>query len=343
VKKILIILFSIIVLSPFAIIDKQDVIKNNDVQSQADCTQITEELETELQEIALLFDDINQLKDHLNNDILRSKDQVEQEVKKVKHLTCLNYEDDENRTEEKLKIYGTMLEYYQELFKNEEELIVEEINYEIPETFHMLSLTVVLNDQRKLDIEYYIGFDASFTKSRYDWMQEEEILEEISKPMNIVKHEIIDQLYLFFINPLQQAFEDGIPSYYEGKNDLEWEIKISDIKLGSSYFDLEFLLADGDVEPRKVLKNEKRFRKVDVFPTKFTKEPLERWEEVHLINSDIPYPETLIQEENWLGVADFFSNQFSKMLDIDMDIPEYIGSGNTYDRDVEDIANGVEK
>src|SRR5699024_715791 len=230
-----------------------------------------------------------------------------QEVKKVKHLTCLNYEDDENRTEEKLKIYGTMLEYYQELFKNEEELIVEEINYEIPETFHMLSLTVVLNDQRKLDIEYYIGFDASFTKSRYDWMQEEEILEEISKPMNIVKHEIIDQLYLFFINPLQQAFEDGIPSYYEGKNDLEWEIKISDIKLGSSYFDLEFLLADGDVEPRKVLKNEKRFRKVDVFPTKFTKEPLERWEEVHLINSDIPYPETLIQEENWLGVADFFS------------------------------------
>src|SRR5699024_5712466 len=157
------------------------------------------------------------------------------------------------------------------------------------------------------------------------------------------KHEIIDQLYLFFINPLQQAFEDGIPSYYEGKNDLEWEIKISDIKLGSSYFDLEFLLADGDVEPRKVLKNEKRFRKVDVFPTKFTKEPLERWEEVHLINSDIPYPETLIQEENWLGVADFFSNQFSKMLDIDMDIPEYIGSGNTYDRDVEDIANGIDK
>lgn len=117
-KKILIILLlSIIVLIPFVITDKQDVIKNNDSRIEVDCTQNTEELETELQEIILFFDDIPYLKDHLNHHILTSFDQVEQEITKVNHISCFNYEEDENREKEKLTIYVTMLEYYQELLK----------------------------------------------------------------------------------------------------------------------------------------------------------------------------------------------------------------------------------
>jgi len=124
---------------------------------------------------------------------------------------------------------------------------------------------------------------------------------------------------------------------------LNWEGKKIDVKSSSTYFFWEIFIADGDLEQRKTLENEQRWRKVDVFPTELTWDSLERWKEIHLINSDIPYPKTLIQEENWLKVAEFFVEKQSEMNDIDHGITEYIYSGSISGRALEDIANGIKK
>lgn len=88
------------------------------------------------------------------------------------------------------------------------------------------------------------------------------------------------------------------------------------------------------------MENGSQWRKANLFPKETTFSRLGYWEELHKINADISFPEKLIEEEKWMEVADFFVDRREELKEIGGEITEYIYSGSTYGREVEDIANG---
>ena len=344
VKRILIALAATVILASFSIVENKDVLQNSD-DREIDCTGITEEDEDEIQNVAMLFDDVDLLKDHLNQEVLGFMDRLEEEINMAERLTCLELEDNENLAEEKTKIYLMMLDYYHEILKNDDEVIVEELTFDESGGFFSQSLEAVLSDKRQLEIISYYDFSAYLRYSPDGLNDMEEALEEMDQPvhmLNIITTDVINQLYIFFLNPLQGAFEDGIPSYFSGKNDLDWENKMIDVRSGFGSLDFKMFVAEGDLELRSNLENESRWRMVSLFPRQSTVEMLERWEELHKLNSNIPFPEKLIKEEKWVGVAKFFAEHRGNINEIGWGITDYIYSGSTHDREVEDIANGVD-
>src|SRR5699024_12232223 len=72
--------------------------------------------------------------------------------------------------------------------------------------------------------------------------------------------------------------------------DLDWENKMIDVRLGFGSLDFKMFVAEGDLELRSNLENESRWRMVSLFPRQSTVEMLERGEELHKLNSNIPFP-----------------------------------------------------
>lgn len=325
----------------------EDVIYHHDGDQRQDCSQMTPEFEDELKDISLRFEDANLLINDLNQEVLTSTDQVEEELEKVNYLNCLQVGvspyDEEARPAQLLQLYFTMLEYFHAVLKEDEDIQVKNIIFNDDSKHGYFTLKTVLKDQRELNIKYYIGSMAHSRHFEDQLGLDQEESDGIDQFVHAIKTNVIDQLYLFFKNPVQDTLDTVIPSYYEDKNDLDWEDRVGNIGLSSSYFRMEIFIADGELKPRRMLENETRWRKVDVFPTSSTWEPLERWEEMHLINPDIAYPEEFIQNENWLGVAEFFEEHRADFLEIDSDIPEYIYSDSTRGRKLEDVANGIKE
>lgn len=82
-------------------------------------------------------------------------------------------------------------------------------------------------------------------------------------------------------------------------------------------------------------------------PTKQTLNILKRWEVVHQIDPDYPYPETEIEEQDWMGINQFLYGDFddeeggakAKMVydenkNIDNDVYEYIMANLSSDHPV---------
>src|SRR5699024_2381535 len=89
VKRILIALAATVILASFSIVENKDVLQNSD-DREIDCTGITEEDEDEIQNVAMLFDDVDLLKDHLNQEVLGFMDRLEEEINMAERLCVLN-------------------------------------------------------------------------------------------------------------------------------------------------------------------------------------------------------------------------------------------------------------
>src|SRR5699024_10705462 len=106
-----------------------------------------------------------------------------------------------------------------------------------------------------------------------------------------LKATIFDPLLtLLFKNPLGDAF-DTVEDYEQEKENLAWEIEVKEALLTVGMLDTEFAIVEGDLG-----KHEKQMREIYVYPITHTYDQLERWEEVHEINEEIPYPEEAIEE-----------------------------------------------
>lgn len=328
-----------VILASFSIVENKDVVHTDD-DRQVGCKGITEEDEKEMQNIVMLFDDTNVLKDYLNQEVLKSPDRLVEEISMVERLLCFELEGYEYLVDEKVKIYLLMLDYYDEIFKDEDEVIVDTLTFDDSAGFFSVSLEVVLQDKRHLKVNSYYDYSDYVNYSPGGWDEREEVLEDMEDPMHILKTDVIGQLYLFFLNPLQETFEEGIPSYFADKNDLDWEMEIDDISF--QLLDFKMFVAEGDLELRSNLENEKRWRKLVLFPKASTFDILDRWEELHEFNSKIPFPKHLIDEEKWVSVARYFVEHQDEMDDIDAGIYNYIRRDSAEGRFVEDIANGIE-
>jgi len=99
----------------------------------------------------------------------------------------------------------------------------------------------------------------------------------------------------------------GLTHFYESKKTKKrQELALLTLEQTANDFHLELHIISGDV-PTSTEGMQKALQ-----PTEATYYLLERWEEVHLIDPKYPYPETKIEEQDWIGMNKFLYEDGNK-------------------------------
>lgn len=86
---------------------------------------------------------------------------------------------------------------------------------------------------------------------------------------------------------------DGI---WSRKSELDEDITIGTAKEYAGMLGMEFAVSQSHTSPGEAVNYD---TKAQLYPTQDSYEILNRWEEVHKYNQDIPCPKDAIKEENW--------------------------------------------
>ncbi|MCR6105011.1 hypothetical protein HXA34_01765 [Salipaludibacillus agaradhaerens] len=109
--------------------------------------------------------------------------------------------------------------------------------------------------------------------------------------------------------------------FQEGKNDLATRITRNDLLVTAGYLEMAVSMADGALGGAN---------QYQLFTTHGTELRLERWERMHQLNPDIPYPAKAIENEEWLKVGEVyseFSDDFSSRAGYNEKLLYYVAEG----------------
>src|SRR5699024_10088695 len=119
-----------------------------------------------------------------------------------------------------------------------------------------------------------------------------------------LQEEVIDRMLLVLANPLVTA-RDQAGEYYAWETDKAHEEDIDRLLNTAISLDMGFSLVQADSEAYLY---DKQIQKTNLYPTPYTYDMFDRLEEAaeeYDSNSDITYPEELIQSEDWDEIARF--------------------------------------
>jgi hypothetical protein len=139
-------------------------------------------------------------------------------------------------------------------------------------------------------------------------------------------------------------------NYYEKeKTDKEEQIMYLSLRQAGSEFNLEL-----EIDTHEGLSNVEDLNTL-LKPTHVTDVVLKRWEAVHQIDPEYPYPETEIKEQDWMGMNQFLHGKdaedeghkpdmiYDDEGNIDSDVFDYIMLGISEGNKNHPIVNEAEK
>lgn len=330
-KKIIPFIFLLLIVFPCKNVKADPLVK-----SFTACSALDEQVEADLNEIASFFQsgNMDHLKKRLNNEVLLSFDHLQKELEMLESYTCLDTENAEEGAKQKLEIYVSMLNYFQEMLEEEEEAPkVNELSLEITGADYLYHLTATFDDRKELEITYFTGSMAAvkFSEVRIEKLKDA-YENDMLRWLVFIKTNIVDPLgSLVLENPIGRAMQH-VKQQEQQKADENWEKELQRALTGSSMLNMEFAIVEGD---------ENQYRTVDLYPRTYTYQLLDRWTEVYEINPNIPYPKKDIQNENWIEIGDFLLGSQLEMDEYGRELYRYISDGELPStHTVEDVANG---
>jgi len=335
-KKLSFILILTIILSACG----TDNLEESSFDVEVNCSSTEAGTEEALEERVSLFegDTYEPLKEKLNEDVLVSKENLEEELATAVYSTCINEEESYNDSYDKL--YFSMLEYFYAFMisEKEESLTIEEINYK-GRSFNDYALNIVLDDGRQANV---FRFDPlTYSGDVLQRLDEEAVIGSLEELYaSAIKEEFIDRAFSGLENPLNAAFHN-IPDILEEKDLEEWEPDLDKNAEASDFWHLYAIIIDGDIKEQNLLSEKENWRDIKLYPSWRTYQMIERLEEVHAISPDIPYPEGALENEEWFKATDYMSENMEETvkdnkLDEDLyEIYQYIHTGEGYLSDLE--------
>lgn len=234
-------------------------------------------------------------------------------------------------------MYLSMLNYIETIFDAEDMPQINDLSLEITGVDYLYELTATFDNKKQVEITYFTGSTAAIKLSEVELEQLKEVYEnDVLRILVSVKTQIIDPLgSLVLENPLIRGIQHK-KQHDQQKADAKWEEELQDALTAVRRLRMEFAIVEGDSSER-----DKRYRNVDLYPVTYTYELLERWMEVHEINSDIPYPEEEIQNEDWEEIGVFLYVSQLEMNEYGRELYRYISDGKLpITQTVEDVATG---
>ncbi|WP_080875314.1 hypothetical protein [Oceanobacillus timonensis] len=330
-KKILFLLMLTIILSAC----RTDNIEESALDLETNCSSLETDIEEELEKRVSLFkgDTYEPLKEKLNEDVLTSKENLEEELATVAYSTCIDVE--ESSIESYDKVYFSMLEYFHTymMSNNKEALTIEEINHK-GRAFTDYAINIVLDDGRQADIFRFDPF--TYSGDVLSKLDDETVMESSEELYaSEMKTDFIDRIFSGLENPLNAAFYN-IPNILEEKDLEKWEPDLDKNADASKFWHLHAIIIDGDIKEQNLLSKKENWRDTKIYPSYRTYNMIERLEDVHDISSDIPYPKEALENEEWFKATDYMLENMEKTVkdgqfDEDLfDIYQYIHVGEGY-------------
>lgn len=271
----------------------------------------------------------------------------------------------------KLRGYLTLLENYQIAFGESKRLYentdvwarVEWISYEyvpgaMAQTYAFetaLQTTPVVSDYSLQTRKEFLAKEGHQLDGRAD----------VSRVTYLVGGNILSQSKEDETNELQKKYNDYTENFIKKelvkvqspiKSDSALGKVIGLVNLGKKYNDgkedlerrLTYAKAEriaGDIKANLLITERPKWYEnradAKIYPSPSTHDLVNRWEEVHSINPNIPYPEQAIVQQDWYEISGFLKNHENEFLKIHKDLYMYIYDRTKRDNQtVEEIANG---
>lgn len=319
---------------------------------------LNDEKKKGIEEIASFINekDIDKLKERLNEVVIVSKDDLEEEMTMIQAYIYLgdkspNELDIERDNKQKLEAYLNILQsYYIALNKWDNPVAqIHELNYkENPEGLsgHYLQ-TVILTDEYRSNMRekmskeefrdftfnsdtYYdpdvsIAINLDNTEVTYYSKADASNLENFLQTEGLIKKKAnytFDFILNYSIGKVigllgkQASSSKVVYDYLAGKEQLEEQITVEQAKDTASLLGMEFSILNNETT-----KGSSYGTEVKLYPTETTFQALERWKEVYKDDPNIPYPEKYIELQDWYKIAEFL---YQHNAEIDDDIYDYI-------------------
>lgn len=316
-------------------------------------------------------DGIDKLKERLNEKVVISKDALEDEMAIVQAYLYLGDKIPsethlDNETRAKLGAYLVLLKNYHSAMEGDTVIIVDKLKYEknhedVPGHYIFSALQTAdynvdkdIMDKERFrewifdpdnftvdnfslsEITYYTGTNAAANHISQQMYDLEDKLANYTP--NFVAKKVYDKVISQAANALKIGEVVNIAKtaaeYQSGKDKLEREIKVGDAQKAAIKLDLEYTISKNRSIPSSGEQLD-----IQLYPKDKTFEILDRWQEVHRINPEIPYPEDPIQSQDWYETSEILREV---ELEYGMDLTDYIVDGTlSEDETVNDITNGT--
>jgi len=292
----------------------------------------------EIKDIADLIneEDIDKLKDYLNDKVLNSRGALEEEIAMVEAFLFtdrdgfdIGYVDTDSR--QKLEAYLTMLKDYHSAIVSDDiyQLHAHTLEYqEQPNGVNEHVLKTELELKAKIDdqdpdglfdmsralsgsyfydseITYYTTTDAT---AFHDHLENQKL---IDKEVTFTRDFVASKIFTSVVGAVVKQgapLVDGYVSITEHQAELKKirdDITVRETKEVASFLNMELSITNSethfvnDGDPKDSAKHKTDNMHVELYPTQSTYEVFNRWKEVHDYNNDIPYPEDAIQSQDW--------------------------------------------
>jgi len=328
---------------------------------------LTPDMKSELEAIAGFFNgnDMGKLEERLNDRVVTSQEALENEMEMVQAYLYLgtkrpNGTDVDGSTRAKMEAYLMMLkDYHSSIVDRDEVIMVGQLEYKENHdgiAGHYLEYAVKSfkydtggliskDDFRELafynedyhewpavhysSVTYATGENASsnISHSELSKLKQEFAWYEA----NFIVTKVLDKVISSLAKKadISDIVETGktIAGYSE-KKDLGNKIEIEKALDAASRLDLEISINE---------KNPGREVNIQLYPLDETFEKITRWRKIHEANPNITIPDDAIHSHDWYEVGE-------ELLDIQLDhgtiVVNYITSGKTEGKSIEEIANG---
>lgn len=237
------------------------------------------------------------LKQHVNNHVLSSKEELEAEMGLMTFIPCLDVQQRAIELKGKMVGYEQFLQYSKQFIESEKELevkqlVMEEFRNETP----MFHLGVTLNKNRFVTIDSFYGLTASSYYREYEWRETERMLDTFPLILSLIQVDIIEPLMNLIGSPIEKT-ADLTANYMEEQKENILQEDLQETKSVSDKLKTNFVVLEGE----RGLFEDPYYHQY-LYPSDSTYMVLERWEEVHQINSELPYPSKAMDEMDWKGI-----------------------------------------
>ncbi|MBM7539828.1 hypothetical protein [Amphibacillus cookii] len=207
-------------------------------------------------------------------------------------------------------------------------------NEEVRESFLDLQQPIPNTSLVDVNVTYYMGDNAVSNLNSDDTAEMEEYKRKhatyfiggkvVELAMDITTKSVFQPVVL-------------INEYQSEKQELNKQITIGNATSSASNLNMEMVI----VESGYFNENDTW---VEVLPTNSTYAILERWEQTHQMNSDIPFPKEYIDQQQWDKVSDFYNDSTDQFEAVHNSLSNYIKSAYLpKDKEIEEIIkNNIE-
>lgn len=325
-------------LSMGSVVHAETILEKREKEVQQVCMKMSEEEKEGLVSVADFMekDDAEGLMNHLNEHVLTSKQALQTETDLMTYVKCPIIQSDD-RIAGKMALYEQLLTYSAHIMKDKKSLEIKKVTLERNRNeTRSEQLEVTFTDNKTVTSNYFFGVHADFAYDDYEQKELEKQLQAYPKWLAFTKVELIDPIQRLVKNPLGNA-ADVLANYFEKDKADALEDRINQAKFTANTLGMDLSVTKGDLG-----KWEDPYDAQQVYPISTSYSFLERWKQIHHLNTDFPYPKKAINEEDWYAIKAFMDEHDTEMS---VDVLYYIYYG-TIPRGitVEGIAkSGLEK